>query len=75
MFRNIYSALQSELRRLQADTQLETLVKLLIEEVAEQSKCIVSIVDSYYRRKININDIRGPNILPTYRVRYKLQEY
>ncbi|OXU31196.1 hypothetical protein TSAR_015943 [Trichomalopsis sarcophagae] len=51
-----------------SNKQLQTLVKLLIEEVAENSRCIVSMVDTYYRRKVDISQIKANKFLPTYRV-------
>ena len=54
----------------QTSIQLKTLVQLLLEEVAENSQCIVSLVDTYYRRKVDISQIAADNFLPMYRVRY-----
>ncbi|XP_011493794.1 PREDICTED: glutamate receptor 1, partial [Ceratosolen solmsi marchali] len=45
-----------------------TLIEVLIDEFAENSQCIVSMMDTYYRRKADVNQIIANNYLPMYRV-------
>lgn len=48
--------------------QLRTLVELLVNEVAEESKCIVTIFDTYYRRRVDPYQFTAKRDLPIFRV-------
>ncbi|KAL7293182.1 hypothetical protein TKK_0013330 [Trichogramma kaykai] len=48
--------------------QLQKLVKVLIEEIADNSRCLVTILDTYYRRRVDLAQIETFKFLPTYRI-------
>ncbi|KAJ8680096.1 hypothetical protein QAD02_015883 [Eretmocerus hayati] len=55
-------------------SELKVLIQLLIEEVSEKSRCIVSITDTYYRRKVDVKKLMTRNYLPIYRILVKENE-
>ena len=48
---------------------LEEVIDYLVHEISGKSKCIVFVMDNYYRRVVNFNWVRRKSSVPVYVVR------